>query len=366
MKSFKDYSEISEQICAPEELKRRVLKEARKTRAEHNKTQHTRGWSFARRAAVAAILALALPVTAFAAAKGWGLLDYLQERGMQNVEQMEELVNRGEEMSADVQPNSYLNKYAKYTVLEAACDARTMYLAAKVEPLDDETLLLPQYIMPEDKVVNLKIEGVTEGTVAEYAEALEKKIAYAGVGYFIGGNHLDSGEDFAYGEDGALYYYHSAQNISGEDSITLKCMGTGYDESMTMESIDRVEFVVQLKNKSSDSHAETFTVFDEKAYEDTGIQINTLTLEETEIGLYATVCFTAADAKFVDVDFKLVNGNGTELVRMPGVGGGTVENGDGSLSRTLYYQAPENTEGLQFVIRDFGSGQEYGPYTFGK
>ena len=366
MKIFKDYSEISEQICAPEELKHRVLKEARKMRVEHNNAQYTRGWSVARKAAVAAILVLVLPVIAFAAAKGLGLLDHLQKQGLQNVEQMEELVNRGEELSSDVQANSYLNKYAKYTVLEAACDSGTIYLAAKVEPLDDKTLLLPQYIMPEDKVVNLKQEGVTEGTVAEYAEAQGKKIVYAGVGYFIGENHWDSSEDFAYGEDGALYYYHSAQNISEEGSITLKCMGTGYDESMTMESVDRVEFVVRLKDKSSDLNTEMFTVFEDNIYEETGIQIHSLSLEKTEIGLYATVFFMETDAKFRDIHFKLVDGDGNELRPMPGLGGGTIENGDGSFSRTMYYQAPESTAGLRIVVRDFGNDREYGPYTFEK
>lgn len=365
MKNFKEYSEISEQICAPEELKHRVLKEARKMRVEHNNAQYTRGWSIARKAAVAAILALVLPVTAFAAAKGLGLLDHLQERGMQNIEQVEPLVNSGEEMSGDMQASSYLNKYAKYTVLEAACDSRTMYLATKVEPMDGETFLLPQYIMPEDQVVNLGIQGVTEGTVAEYVQTLGKKLAYAGVGYFIGENHLDGGEDFAYGEDGVLYYYHSARNISGEDSIILKCMGTGYDESMTMESVDRVEFVVRLKDKSADSTTEEFTVFDDKVYEDTGIQISSLVLEKTEIGLYATVGFADSDSKFKDFDFKLVDENGAELAHMPGIGSGMEEEGDGSFYRTLYYQVPGNTDGLRLVVRDIGSVSEYGPYTFG-
>ena len=366
MKRFKEYSEISAQIHAPEELKRKVLARARMEKLEHDKGHYSRGWSFVQKAAVAAILAVALPVTAFAAAKGLGLLDHLQKRGMENIEAVQELVNSGEELSGDVQAKTYENKYAKYTVLEAVCDAWSLYLAAKVEPLDENTLLLPQYFMPEDLAVNLGIEGVTEGTVAEYAASLGKKIAYASVGYFVDGEHLDSGEDFAYGEDGTLYYYHSAQNISGAENITLKCMGTGYDESMTMESVDRVEFFVRLRDKSGEIDTENYSVFEDKLLEDTGIRVNSIAFEKSEIGLYATVRFDASDAKFADIDFKLVDSNGEELARMPGMGGGTLDNGDGTFSRTLYYQAPKTLEGLRLVIRDFGAGVEYGPYGFKK
>ena len=366
MKTFKDYTEVSTQIHAPEELKRRVLMEARRTRMEQSRGHYSRGLRFVQKAAVAAVLTVALPVTAFGAVKGLGLLDHLQERGMENIEAVQELSSTGAELSSDLEAITHQNQYAKYTVLEAVCDSESIYLAAKAEPLDTETLLLPQYIMPEDDVVNLGIEGVTDGTVREYAESLGKKIAYASIGYSVDGNHLDGGEDFAYGEDGALYYYYSARNISGEDKIILKCTGTGYDESMTMESIDRVEFVIQLTDKSSVSGEEVCTEFDPKAYEDTGIQINSLTLEKTEMGLYATFRFTIRDAEFTDIDFKIVDISGQELAKMPGIGFGTIENGDGTFSRTLYYQLPESLEGLRFLIQDINNGVAFGPYAFGE
>lgn len=365
MRNFKEYSDVSAQIHAPEALKHKVLQEARQIRMEQkNKGQCGRGWSFVHKAAVAAVLAAALPVTAFAVAKGMGLMDHLREQGMQNVEIVQELANSGAELSGDEQANSYKNKYAEYTIFEAVCDSQSIYLAAKVEPLDDRTLLLPQYIMPEDNAANLGIEGVSEGTVKDYAESLGKQIAYAGVGYSIGESHLDGSEDFAFGEDGALYYYYSAQNISGEKNITLKCTGTGYDESMEFTSIDRVEFVVRLTDKSSTTDGMVYASMDPKAYEETGIQINSLTFEETEMGLYATFNFSVADARFVDVGFKLVDGAGKELVWLPGLGSGTIENGDGTFRRTLYYQMPDSVEGMQFLICDFGNAVNYGPYSF--
>lgn len=365
MRTFKDYTDVSSQIHVPQELKHKVLMEARQSRTEQRSMErYRRGWGFVQKAAVAAILAAALPVTAFAVAKGMGLMDHLRQRGMQDVETVQELANSGAELSNDVQANSYENKYAKFTILEAVCDSQSIYLAAKAEPLDNETFLLPQYIMPEDNAANLGIAGITEGTVKEYAESLGKKIAYASVGYSIGGSHLDGAEDFRYGENGELYYYYSAQNISGEETITLKCTGTGYDESMEFESIDRVEFVVRLTDKSSTSDGVVYAAIDPKAYEETGIQINSLSIAETEMGLYATFNFDAADAKFLDIEFKLVDEAGNELSRLPGIGSGTIENGDGTYSRTCYYQHPDSIDGVKFLIWDFGNEVDYGPYTF--
>lgn len=361
MKTYHEYTNLSQKIHAPEELKAKVLQSAAESGRSRKKASagcSSRGWGFVMKAAVAALLAVTIPVAAYAAAKSMGLTDWLTASGMQDVQNVEKLTNSGLEGS------SYRNGYAEYSILEAVCDSQTIYLAAQVKPIDSSYFLVPQYIMEEDSVSNLGIDGLTEGTVGEYAASLGKSLVYAGVGYYNGENHLDGSEDFRYGNDGTLYYYYSAQNISGSRDITLKCSGYAYTTGMSVA--DRAEFEVTLFDKSSATET-LYTNMEPAAASETGIQVNKLKIAETEIGLYAAFTFVKDNANFEDITFALLDAAGQELRYMPGIAGsGMVDNGDGTCSVTMYYQKPDSMDGLQFAIRDSGNDVNYGPYSFSK
>lgn len=369
----REYKELSKNIHAPEALKSQVLQEAVRSETKKKRDgRYSRGWSVMQKAAVAAILVIALPITAYAAAKGLGLMDYLAGRGMQNMEAVEALHNDATELTVSGAQTEFdeqglatvRNDYAEYTILEAVCDSSTIFMEAKVVPLEENTLLLPSMIFEEmDSAECLGIEGVSGGTVCEYAAANGLNLVHASVGYWVGEKHLDGSEDFRYGEDGALYLYYSAHNISGDKEITLNCAGTAYTPEMTVAN--RVEFEVTLTDKSSTVRELVYRTFDAKAWEETGIQINSLTFKVTEMGLYATFTYSVTDAKFNDIDFKIVDAAGEELAYLPGeMGSGTIDNGDGTFSRTNNYQIPVSMEGLRFVIRDFQNSADYGPYSF--
>lgn len=365
MKGYRDYTELSQKIHAPEELKVKVLQSAAESSRSRKKISagyYSRGWGFVMKAAVAALLAVTIPVAAYAAAKSMGLTDWLAAFGMQDVQAVEELTNSGLELSGGKEGSSYRNSYAEYSILEAVCDSQTIYLAAQVKPIDSSYFLVPQYIMEEDSVLNLRIDGLTEGTVGEYVASQGMSLVYAGVGYYNGESHLDGGEDFRYGNDGTLYYYYSAQNISGSKDITLKCSGYAYTAEMSVP--DRVEFEVTLFDKSSVTDT-VYVNIDPAAASETGIQINKLKIAETEIGLYATFTFVKDNANFEDITLKLLDAAGKELKYMPIIAGsGIMDNGDGTCSVTMYYQKPDSMDGLQFAIRDYSNDVNYGPYSF--
>ena len=371
MKTFRDYSDLSRQIHAPEDLKAKVLWQAAGTRKRKN-GRYSRGWSFVQKAAAAAVLIVVLPLTAYAAAKGMGLTDYLAERGMKDIQAVEELSNSASELSFPSTETTageqgiatFRNHYAEYSILEAVCDSETIYLAARVKPLSEEYFLIPQCILVDEQSVDsLGLEGVSGGTVSEYADAHGLTLVQSSVGYRIGESHLDGSEDFRYDSDGTLYLYFSAKNLSESKDITLKCAGLAATETMSVA--DRVEFDVQLTNKSTSVSGMVCTSIDPKAEEETGILLNSIRIEESEMGLYATFSFTSTNAKFSDITFKLVDASGKELPYLPGeVGTGTIDNGDGTFSRTNNYQKPDAMEGLQFIIRDFSNAIDYGPYSF--
>lgn len=355
MKTYLNYKRLSQQIHAPEGLKDSVMSIAAQERS--NAAAHRRGLRILPKAAVAAILALALPVTAFAAVKGMGLLEYLSQAGIQNTEAIQKLAE------TVVTRESYRNSFAEYTVTEALCDDQVLYIAAEITPLDDSHLLVPQFVMEEESAAILKIEGAEAYTVSEYAAILGKSLVYADVGYWNGDAHLDGAVDFYCSTDGTLYYFYSAANIFDTTELSLSCAGLAYTGEMSVA--ERVEFEVTLYDRSRSSEV-SYTQFDTAIAAETGIQITSLTLQETELGLYAAITFTAeSDEAWRDcLSFRIVDKTGAQIPSMPGIGFGITDNGDGTYSTTLAYQRPADTSGLQIVIRNHVTECEYGPYAF--
>lgn len=378
MKTYHDYTELSRKIHAPEELKAKVLRSAAEGSGCREKApagRYSRGWSVLQKAtaaAVAAVLAITIPIAGYAAVNGLGLKERLAKWGMQDVQALEELTNSQEEISGGAtnvasesggqeEAAGYSTQYAKYFVEEVILDSKTLYVKAKIMPLDDTYLLIPDIWMGE----NIIVDGVNMGTVEEYAASQGKTPVYAGIRFDNSETPINGGGyDYSLSADGSMYYYFSGENTFSSNEIALECTGLARTEGMN--KADRVEFKVQLRDKSSVVASRIYTTFDTKALEETGIQINSLTLEETELGLYATFNYAANDAKFDGIFFKVMDASGKELEYLPGVGGAATGNEDGTFNCVLYYQKPATMDGLQFAIRDIGNDVNYGPYSFEK
>ena len=113
MNTYRNYKHLSQQIHAPEALKNRVMTIAAQenlTKQNQPASRRHQSFGFFQKAAVAALLAIVLPVTAFAAAKKMGLLEYLSLAGLQDTPALEELSYNVMEKQA------YRNTYAEYTV----------------------------------------------------------------------------------------------------------------------------------------------------------------------------------------------------------------------------------------------------------
>lgn len=378
MKTYHDYTELSRKIHAPEKLKAKVLRSAAEGSGCREKApagRYSRGWSVLQKAtaaAVAAVLAITIPIAGYAAVNGLGLKERLAKWGMQDVQAVEELTNSQEEISGGAtnvasesggqeEAAGYSTQYAKYFVEEAVLDSKTLYVKAKIMPLEDTYLLIPDIWMGE----NLIVDGVNMGTVEEYAAAQGKTPVYAGIRFNNSETPINGGGyDYSLHADGSMYYYFSGENTFSNKEIALECTGLAYTDGMDLA--DRVEFKVQLRDKSSVAASCVYTTFDTKALEETGVQVNSLTLEETELGLYATFNYAANDAKFDGIFFKVMDASGKELEYLPNVAGAVTDNEDGTFNCVLYYQKPATMDGLQFAIRDIGSDVNYGPYSFEK
>lgn len=163
---------------------------------------------------------------------------------------------------------------------------------------------------------------------------------------------------------------HLFQAIGGVESSRLMesemrsihCTGLARTESMPLA--ERVEFDVTLTNKSTESIKYEAEIVDPgKVYEETGIRMGKISCEETELGVYITISYGAADSQYEYLSMWLVGPDGEELPRLPGVSFQREEFSGGSYCQTLAYQKLESMEGVQLVIKDVWGDTHFGPYS---
>lgn len=366
MMTLSDYTELSEQIHAPDHLKAKVLEAAGETGREKKRSYrgiYNRGWSALQKAAAATIILFCLPVTAYAAVKGFGILDHLRQLGVEEnqLQGMEQLAVDPTEVDQTVPASANMTQYVSYSVEEAIIDSGTIMISGKMTPLHDEYLLIPSIAFSEDEFT---IDGVNVGTAEEYAAATGKTPLYVGL-YFGDEEGIINGAGYSYEltGDGSVYIYCSAANIFGAKEFTVHCSGTAYTPDMPLA--DQVEFDVLVADNST-SREQVFTQIDPDVLTQTGIRVERITFEETQMGLYVTFRYAYETSKWEFATFRLVDGAGEELRNHPGFpGSGEIDNGDGTFSFTWMYLKPDQMEGLQFRIRDVYGDVSYGPYTFG-
>ena len=305
---------------------------------------------------IAACLVLSLGIVAYATGF-FGLVDYLHNRGI-NAEAAESLTN-----DVSVDTVSYKNQYAEYTILEAVVDKQSIYVSARVTPLDDSYFLVPESVFTDDPVAWLGIPGLENDRtpVKQYVESLGKTCVQVSLSCALGDEIITTMKDFSCGEDGTLYLYTGNENTSGSQNITVNCIGAAVTEGMSVA--DKVEFEVQLENRST-SGTYCFTSFDDSVFADTGISVKSVNVEETEMGLYVIVDFENTGEKIPAdaVSFKVYAADGTELRYLPGTGGTVSDNGNGSFEATMSFQKIVSIDGLMFGIRDVFNAVNYGPY----
>lgn len=362
-----DYQKLNRQIHAPEDLKQRVLEAAGEQTGYRKRTRrgkYSRGWSGLQKAAAAAVILLCLPVTAYAAVRGFGLLDYLRQLGVEEkqLQQMEQLAVEPTEIAQTAPTTENMTQYACYSVEEAIIDSGTIMICGKISPLCEDYLLIPSIAFSEDEFT---VDGVNVGTAEEYAAATGKTPLYVGL-YFGDSEGIINGAGYSYEltGDGSVYIYCSAANIFGAKEFTVRCSATAY--TLDMPLADQTEFDILVADNST-AQTRVFTDIDPDALTQTGIRVESITFEETQMGLYVTFRYAYEASTWEFASFALVDGAGESLRNHPGFpGSGEMDNGDGTFSFTWMYLKPEQTEGLQFRIRDvFGDDAVYGPYSFG-
>ncbi len=376
MQKFHDYTELSEQIHVPDELKARVLRAARESKGQvvefkqaepkdkKKPGKYSRGFSFLQKAAVAAILAFCIPVAAYAATKNFGLLEHLSKFGFQNTQEMQELVETFPSEAA-TSPETMDNgeiKVPEFRIKEALCDDYSLCIVTEIKPMDDRYLLVPDELSPEMDIGNMIFTGIAGMTIEEYADSLDKEILYVGT-------RLDTFNEYGVGagllsectEDGTVYQYFYGENVKHlkEFPLTITCLYLTPDMPMA----EKFDFDVQITNKSQEKKVTTFTEFEDPGM---GVTVHSLTLEETEIGIYAEFVFSYEGEGEGFGFFDLRDANGEDL-RGLAISGNLMyeDNGDGTYTSKSQYKKtdfPDDLTELRFSVQRVEDYERFGPF----
>ena len=304
--------------------------------------------SYIKVAAITLVCILSLGTTAYATAKYFGFVDFLSKAEITESESIEKLTR---ETMAE-QGYSTSNEYATYTLKEALVDKELIYMVVEVTPKSESYLLAMEYCSPEDSVMNLFIDGVTEGTVQEYANELGKELVFVGMGLFKDEDLVSCVHDAKGTTDGKLYYCITATNGFGVNELDLKFAGSAYlSSAQTMEDISRCSLDITLRDYSSQEEKAYMPVMSNE-WEDSGFELNVVEVKETELGVYATYVYKVEQLKEDQyIGFALSDADGNKLDYMPYyINDGEEILDDGYCEVTYAYQKPENVKDLQLYI----------------
>lgn len=304
--------------------------------------------SYIKVAAITIVCILSLGTTAYAAVKHFGLMDFLGKRGLVESETTEKIT---QEKMAE---KGYIasNEYATYTLKEALVDKELIYMVVEVAPKSDSYLLAMQDCSPEDSVMNLCIDGVTEGTVQEYVDELGKELVLVGMGLFKDEELISCVEDAKSTVDGKLYYCVTATNGFDASELDLKFTGSAYlSSAQTMEDISRCSLDITLRDYSSQEE-KTYLPIMTNEWEESGFVLDTVEVEETELGVYATYIYKVEQLKEDQyIGFVLSDADGNQFNSMPYyIGGGEEILENGYRKSTYAYQKPDNVSNLYLYI----------------
>ncbi len=371
MPKYHNYTDLSNQITASEELKANVLRAARASRnqvvefkqsetTEKKKAgRYSRGFSLLQKAAVAAILAICIPVTAYAAVKSFGLLEHFSHYGFGDSQEVQEMVKTFPDEAATspvVMENGEI-KIPEFRVTEALCDDHALYVVTEIKPMDDRYLLVPDELDQYMDVGNMQIPGVSGMSIEEYADSLGKEILLVGTRLSnVNEYGVSAGLISECSEDGTIYQYFAGENISDlkEFSLMVTCLYS----TPEMPLSERFEFDVQITNKSQDKKVTTYTQFEDPGM---GITVHSLTLEETEIGIYAEFVYSCTEGDFGFFDLRDANG---EYLPFLALSGNPMfeDNGDGTFTSRTQYKKADSLDGLTFRVTRAEDYEVFGPF----
>lgn len=315
------------------------------------------------KAAAASLVILAAAGTGvYAAGNYFGLFDYFYRYyEMEPDSEAEKLLD------FNVEGLAFSNQYIDFTVRESLCDDRLIYMLVEAAPKEDDYLLLPQDYMEEDSAAYLKMEGISDGTIGEYAASEGKELVWTGIALINKeGNLLSCSVGDERAENGSLYFYITGTHDAGEENIDLTCVGTAYTKEMS--SADRVEAECTVTNSATGMES-NYELASDDITGDTGIVVDQIKAMETGLGVFVTFEYhivEGAEDNREGLVFSLTDRDSNDLKTLPGYAGSGTEIVDTEAgvqyTRTVTCQKSEAQQGIFVQVKNLETDETYGPY----
>ena len=319
-------------------------------------------------AAAACAVILVAGTTAYAAVKRFGIADYLARRNEDiPQEQVEKLLDTEveQEVSAVDQKEDAL---VHFRIREALCDNNQLVVEVEATPTDPEHYILaPTDSALDMPVTDLGIEGVTEGTVGEYAAAQGKEVLL--VGARVEDESIwENSAHFETESDGTLVIVVNATNARKEDIMNLVCHTTYHNaNTFEMEDVVHDSFAFQLTDESTAEQVVYVPETEVKLNDAVGSVVDELIVNKTELTVAITLKWHATkeldDENRVacDTDYRFYTEDGKELRFIEEAGPGILWKGDGFYEETLVYEVMDLPDTL--IVKAVGvehDKEEYG------
>ena len=370
MENFDTYSCLCRKIKPSEALKVRVLNSCQRSSRGGLGRHEAVSSHYKFKIVLAAVLVLAFLAAACTLAVSTGLVERLAQQGLADTDTLRDLSTNSSESA---EPGSAretcclalaIDNWAEYRVLEAICDYNSLYIHFQICPLDSSTMFLDQTIDPDGPVSQLGLDISDGNTVAEYADARGKKLRYTSIYLCYAGERIfDLGQTFEVAPDGSLHIYGSCRNPSSDTIFSLTCTAFTYPIQQQDAGLaeGKTEFTFTVQNKSSQTSM-VFTQFSAQIQEECGISIESLVIEETELGYYCT--FTYKGEKAESTLFSMVDEKGEFFIEIgPRGSGSSTANSDGTYCLTVGAPKHEHPEKMMFMLID-ENHDKHGPFGF--
>lgn len=360
MKQLKnDITELSQETEIPEIVRQRTMETLKMIR-EDNEVKETRKNAGKKRmnkvvkaASAAAIAVLAVGTTAFASTKVFGLDDYFASWNTEIPEEAKSLV------ADDVSQENKKEEIVDFKVREYLCDSNQMYFVIEAKAVEaDKYLLITQDILPDDPVEDLQIEGVTNGTVADYAKEQGKELLVVGASVDTGAGGASI--NFHLEEDGTGVFIYTTANEQKKKKATLICNTCVYPLGIKDDNeIMRDSFKFDVEDKSNEK-TYAYKVVDSSGADAAGIAINDIQVSETELGQHFEISYKEKD-QHEDLILQVLGEDGKELSSKGVAEIGYLETlEDGTKKQVRNYEKTNLSKTLKMRVIDEITKEEFG------
>jgi len=318
--------------------------------------------------AAAAGLALVIGSTALAAADRWELIDFFQLR--YGVEVPEKAVDLVETDISQGEVGGKMSDYITSKVTEALCDKNSAHIQTEIKPVNAEKyLLVPSYVLAEEPVWNLNMKGVDKATekmsIADYAKKGKKEILYVNVD--ISPDAQSESASYSIDnimlKDGTLVFQITTDNMKKTESMEWSC-----ETILTVEGKDtmREKFPFTIHDEST-SNVTTFVPNKKAQLGNTGMILDKIELEKTELGIYTKFYYHYLKNTSVDIEevedgivFELCDKDGKVWKNGLDGGGSSSTLDDGSYMCERNYKSIDIPDTIYVKVFDCWSKDVYG------